>query len=49
VIDHDQEQLAKLIAGDEITVQGTCTGRVGSGDSFTVFVEHCTLIGHRGR
>ena len=40
----DQEQLAKLKHGDEVKVQGTCKGKQGTGESFTVLLDNCKLI-----
>lgn len=40
----DQEQLAKLKSGDEVKVQGTCKGKQGTGDSFSVQLDICKLV-----
>jgi hypothetical protein len=40
----DQDELAKMKAGDEVKVHGTCKGKQGSGDTFTVMLENCKLV-----
>jgi hypothetical protein len=40
----DQDQLAKLRSGDEVKVTGTCKGKQGTGDHFTVHLDNCKLV-----
>src|SRR5262245_11577287 len=40
----DQDHLAKLKAGDDVKVQGTCKGKQGTGDHFTVLMDNCKLL-----
>jgi hypothetical protein len=39
----DQDQIAKMKGGDEVKLQGTCKGKQGTGDNFTVHLENCKL------
>lgn len=42
--DEFQDQIAKLKAGDEVKVQGTCKGKQGTADNFDVAVDNCKLL-----